>query len=364
MAAKTVSLCIWLLAAIYTSCAAGQSETRDRCVRNADGSITCPKSGGRSGLGGGGGDGGSGTFGGRGGIGGRGGNAFGEDGGGAIRGGGGGGGGGGAATSGGRAGNGGGGGTGFSGGRGGGGGNGTFGGRGGAGGRGGGIDGGGGAGGAIYRGPTGVGASTGTVASRLIPVRALIEPGDMPPRAVAAYGIVAFTGKPLPSEVARAKFVCEAMKSTLVPQPELEPNTPLSAQMITYWPIYVKDELDAIAWNCDHLVDKYHLKTGLDAITDADVKKERLATRRGPFLIAWSPSKSRGEKDALILVIDMSAYESQQSFVELFKDWRQKIIDDPKLWRNGWDAQAIILMFRDTLDKYGDTVLRFVKVGG
>ncbi|MBB2964741.1 hypothetical protein [Methylobacterium sp. R2-1] len=240
------------------------------------------------------------------------------------------------------------------------------GGRGEAGGRGRSIDGGGvgGRGGIINYAPTSGSVATGAGLSRLIPVRALIEPVEMPPQAVAAYGMVAFTGKPLPNEVARAKFVCEAMKSTLIPQPELAPSTPLSSQMITYWPITNKNKPEADSWKCDYLVENYHLKTGLDAITDADVKRERLATRRGPFLIAWSPSKSRGEKDALILIIDMSSHESQQSFVDLFKDWRQKIIDDPKLWRNGWDAKAIISMFRDTLDKYGETVLKFVKAGG
>jgi hypothetical protein len=202
---------------------------------------------------------------------------------------------------------------------------------------------------------------TTTNPSGLIPARALIEPSDIPPNGVGAYGIVAFTAMPLLHEEERHRFVCEAFKATLIPQSDLPEDTPLSAQMITYWPVRSKLTELAKSLDCRDLVASYDLKTGLDAITDADKKSEKLATRRGPFLVAWSPAKTRSEKDAVVLVIELSNLESQESFIEVFKAWRQKIVDDPKLWRRGWNWKSVRLALRDTLDRYGDGIVRLIQ---
>jgi hypothetical protein len=57
----------------------------------------------------------------------------------------------------------------------------------------------------------------------------------------------------------------------------------------------------------------------------------------------------------------MSYLDSQESITDVFKAWRQKIIDDPKLWQNGWDWQTVRLAFRDTLDRYGESLVKFIK---
>jgi hypothetical protein len=197
--------------------------------------------------------------------------------------------------------------------------------------------------------------------SVLKPVRALIEPGEKPPRDVGAYGIVAFSSLPLPSEVERYKFVCEAFKATLIPQQDLSQDTPLAEQMVTYWPIRNKFTEEAKRADCPHMVATYDLKTGLDAIYDADKLGERLSERRGPFLVGWSPSIQRYQKDALVLVMDMSSLEGQQSFLEVFKAWRQKITDNPEMWKKGFDAAGIRMTIRDTLDRYGEGLLKLIK---
>ena len=38
----------------------------------------------------------------------------------------------------------------------------------------------------------------------------------------------------------------------------------------------------------------------------------------GPFLIGWSPSNSRGIPDKVVLVVNMSSFESQDSFDNAF----------------------------------------------
>ena len=99
-------------------------------------------------------------------------------------------------------------------------------------------------------------------AARLRAVRALIEPAEMPPREVAGYGIVAFATRPLPHDVQRYKSVCEAYKAALISEAELPANTPLSVQMITYWPIANKSTPEARRADCSHLVSNYALRLG------------------------------------------------------------------------------------------------------
>ena len=212
-----------------------------------------------------------------------------------------------------------------------------------------------------YAAPTARPTATAAPAVRLQAVRALIEPKEMPPREVAGYGIVAFTTLALSHDVERYKSVCEAYKATLMSQADLPPDTPLSAQMITYWPIGNKNTPEAQRADCAHLVANYAIRLGLEAIADADKKKEGLASRRGPFLIAWAPSESRLVPDAVVLVMDLSQLDTQRSFVEVFQDWRQHITDNPELWqRGGFNVEAVRRIIRDTFDRYGDGLLRLI----
>ncbi len=212
--------------------------------------------------------------------------------------------------------------------------------------------------------PPPVGAGAGAAAGgALRPVRALIEPAEMPPREVAGYGIVAFTTRPLPEDVARYTAICEAYKAVLMAQDELPANTPLSEQMVTYWPVLDKNTPEARRGDCAHLVSTYALRLGFDAIEDADKRHEGLARRRGPFLIAWAPSNSRSQPDAVVLVMDLSTLDDQRSFLEVLQDWRQQITDKPELWRRGFNIEALRRTIRDTFDRYGDGLLRLIKAG-
>jgi len=102
----------------------------------------------------------------------------------------------------------------------------------------------------------------------------------------------------------------------------------------------------------------------LDAIQDADKHREALASRRGPFLIAWAPSESRFVPDAVVLIMDLSSFEGQHSFVEVFQDWRQQITDKPELWRRGgFNVEALRRIIRDTFDRYGEGLMRLIKAG-
>jgi hypothetical protein len=192
-------------------------------------------------------------------------------------------------------------------------------------------------------------------------VRSLISPTDTPPRDVAGYGIVAFTTKPIQQDVERYRFVCEAFKATLMTTEELPSNVPTSDQMVTFWPVNDKTAPEATKGDCAYLVDHYALGPALAAIQDADKLKEGLSARRGPFLIAWAPSESRYKPDAVVLVMELSSLESQRSFLEVFQDWRRKIVDNPELWRRGFDVESVRRTVRDTFDHYGGLLVRLIK---
>ncbi|HJS87290.1 MAG TPA: hypothetical protein VJ779_17690, partial [Acetobacteraceae bacterium] len=83
---------------------------------------------------------------------------------------------------------------------------------------------------------------------------------------------------------------------------------------------------------------------------------------RGPFLIGWSPSNMRGVPDAIVLIVDMSDFESQQSFDEAFLFWQRKIVEDPQLWRSGFSLERVRLAVRDFVDHYGKSIEAAIKI--
>ncbi len=200
-------------------------------------------------------------------------------------------------------------------------------------------------------------SNVGPAPRRLYAIRGIIEDSEPLPEDVAGYGVVAFTNKPLDAEMERARNICEAYKATLLTPEDLPPGTARTQQMITFWPVTQKSN----GADCAELVSKYSLRRGLEAIADADKVHEGLASKRGPFLIAWAPSNSRSKPDSLALVMDMSAFQNESTFVQVLRDWRQKIVDNPQLWKHGFDVEAVRLIIRDTFDRYGDVFVRIIK---
>jgi uncharacterized protein YjbI with pentapeptide repeats len=212
-------------------------------------------------------------------------------------------------------------------------------------------------------GDTSMAASVAPASPPLKPVRDFIEPNEIPPEGVGAYGMVAFTHKATLSTRKRFTFICDAFLSTLPPRQSLPASVPPSQLMITYWPLERREPERIAAGDCGYLIDRYDLASGLEAIRDADLQRKHLAERRGPFLIGWSPAQSRYEQDAVVLVMDLSAFDSEASFVEAFQSWRTKITDNPELWRNGFSIEQVRLALRDFLDRYGETILQAIRPG-
>lgn len=190
----------------------------------------------------------------------------------------------------------------------------------------------------------------------LRPVRAFVPAGDIPPPGVGAYGMVAFASLPTSSSRDRLKKVCLAYLAALPSQDSIPKNILLKDQMITFWPI--RGEVPHNP-DCDWLIDNYDLFGGTSAIQDTEAQGQKMRGR-GPFLIGWSPSGSRGVKDAVVLILDMSPFDSQTSFDGQFEFWRHKITDNPSLWRSGFSVEGIRLAVHDFADRYGSDILKSI----
>jgi hypothetical protein len=124
---------------------------------------------------------------------------------------------------------------------------------------------------------------------------------------------MAFRAKPTSVTQERLKMACAAFVAYLARQIDVPKSVPLNDQMVTIWPLDSPDADEAKKDNCDFVLDHYELYGADSAISDA---KKQGATfgNDGPFLIGWSPSNTRGLPDKLVLVVDMSPYDSQDSF--------------------------------------------------
>jgi hypothetical protein len=193
-------------------------------------------------------------------------------------------------------------------------------------------------------------------AKQLVPVRAYLRSADIPPAEFGAYGIMAFRAKPTSVTRERLKMACASFIAYLPRQIDVPRSVPRNDQMLTIWPLDSPDADQARKDDCDFLVDHYELYAADSAISDASKQGAQFGND-GPFLIGWSPSYTRGVPDKLVLVVDMSSYSSQDSFNQALRFWKEKIVEDPALWRFGFSLEKFRLSVRDFADHYGETIL-------
>jgi hypothetical protein len=190
----------------------------------------------------------------------------------------------------------------------------------------------------------------------LVPVRAYLRSVEIPPASIGAYGIVAFRAKPTTANRSRLLMACAAYVASIPPQKSIPSSVPVSDQMLTIWPLDDPSSPEAAKDDCNFAIDHYDLYGADTAIADAAKQGAKFGAD-GPFLIGWSPANTRGDADKLVLVVDMSLYNSQDSFDQAFRFWKQKIVEDPSLWRSGFSIEGVRLAIRDFADHYGDTIL-------
>jgi hypothetical protein len=219
-----------------------------------------------------------------------------------------------------------------------------------------------GGGGAESRALPRVGSSgPGGGARPLQPVRAYLRASQIPPAGAGAYGLVVFHSRPTPASRAKLKMVCTSFVA-FFPRQETA-TAAVQDQMITVWPLDNPDAIQAKNDDCDYAVDHYDLIASEAAMSDAQRQKANFGGE-GPYLVGWSPSNTRGVADALVLVVDMSADNRQADIDNKFLFWKNKIIDDPSAWRNGWSTERVRVSIRNFADEYGQSMLDAIKLIG
>lgn len=215
------------------------------------------------------------------------------------------------------------------------------------------------------------GTSTSKAALRpLVPVQGFLGIKEDPPEGLGGYGLLAFTSMVTPANRERYKAICQAFLSTLPSLDSVPDRIPLEELMVTYWPLAV--ELSghpvmtvmsaSIPSDCDYLLDKYNLLAAWEALQDAEGQQPAgRAQRRGPFLIGWAPAKSRYQQDAVVLVMDLSDFDSPETFVELFQRWRTRV-SNRELFDDGFTLEEVRIAFRDLLDKYGSAFIQVIGI--
>jgi hypothetical protein len=133
--------------------------------------------------------------------------------------------------------------------------------------------------------------------------------------------------------------------------------------MITIWPL---DNPDAEKQgvnrdNCDYVLNHYDLNASGLTMKDARIQHARF-DGEGPYLVGWSPSNTRGVPDKLVLVVDMSAHNTQQLIDEDFLFWKDDIIQNPALWRHGWSLEKLRVSLKAFADQYGSSILNAVNL--
>lgn len=197
----------------------------------------------------------------------------------------------------------------------------------------------------------------------LVPVREYLRAADIPPAGVGAYGIVAFKAKATPATRAKLEMVCQSFVAHFPPNATIPATVPLSDRMFTIWPLDDPASAKAAADDCEFVVDHYDLYAAEAAIGDAKLQNAEF-NGEGPFLIGWSPSNTRGAPDALVLIVDISADNTQERIDHDFSFWKDKIVEDPSLWRSGFSVERFRVALHDFADQYGSEVLDAIKLVG
>jgi hypothetical protein len=194
----------------------------------------------------------------------------------------------------------------------------------------------------------------------VLPTRAFLPPHDLPPENFAAYGIVAFAEKAMSSTSARHRAVCEAFLASLPPSSLA--SVPAQQQMVTVWPVdskTVPEQLKRANPDCDVAISHYDLPTALTALKEARTQQHSEFSGQGPYLLGWAPSSTKGQKDALVLVVDLSSARTSAEILERFKFWREQIEQKPELWRRGWDKPGVLALIRNWADRWGTMIFFF-----
>ena len=155
-------------------------------------------------------------------------------------------------------------------------------------------------------------------------------------------------------------MICDAYVTALPHTTELV-NIPSHKQMVTVWPIKTNEvssemNISSDTSLCETAVKNYGLLLSRQSLKEAEIAGANVSGL-GPYLLAWSPTESKGKKNALVLVSDLSDITTYEQSQAVFRQWIKDIEQDPDLWKSGWNIEKLRVKIRLWSDMYGPKLL-------
>lgn len=189
--------------------------------------------------------------------------------------------------------------------------------------------------------------------------RLFAGPDDFPPANFAAYGILAFKSKASDQDKSRHIAICRAFINSIRPFDEIP--TPIEFQMATVWPVATREMAQRLGQTsgdeiCDTAVANYGIVAADSAIRHAELAGADIQGI-GPYLLAWSPSTTKGREDAIVLIADLSTIDEYIPALRIMLEWVRDIERDPSLWSSGWRLEKARRILQQWFDRRGTQLL-------
>ncbi len=173
--------------------------------------------------------------------------------------------------------------------------------------------------------------------------RLFAGPEQYPPTEYAAYAVMAIRADTPASDRERVRMICEAFIAAEAAEDEAD-IVPAET-MVTIWPVSSTDravELNRAPRNeiCTEAVNRYGLAIGHRAILDTE-KTGWILDNPGPYLLAWAPGAVKGELDARVLLLDLTAVSDPGQAAEFMGSWSEIERDTSLRTESGWNLEAV-----------------------
>jgi hypothetical protein len=199
------------------------------------------------------------------------------------------------------------------------------------------------------------------------PTRTFLPPHSVPPEGYRGYGLIAFTALATAADIDRHRTICGAFLAAMIPTGAAR-SAP-EGQFLTGWPVrdgQVAARLNAdtrpIDAICTDAIAQYDLVTAQYVLGIARQAGD-IASGRGPFLLAWSPTDSFGDPEALVLTLDLSRVEDYETALVFMNDWKSDIQQDFDILARGFSLERLRVKIRRWADAHGEGYLSLLTGG-
>lgn len=197
-----------------------------------------------------------------------------------------------------------------------------------------------------------------------IATRLFSGPTQYPPTEYGAYGILAFTSRPVEQTHERHVAICRAYINKLPSATAIEDEK--SKQLVTIWPIKTDSIADKLnekgnSVDCNEAITNYNHTLAKRAISAAK-KGDWKPTGNGPYLLAWAPGTTLGKEDTTVLAIDLSNIVTYEQALAMMNHWANDIESDKSTWDDGFTLESVREYLQRWADTFGPDIWRLIKI--